>query len=101
MFIGSILTLWNDHTLWLLFVQRQKTSAASSGNNKGQSFNLSNQESYQGLAEDASALLIKAEQLTVHHHLCFSYSFPPCSPKSFYSKRYQPSDRILNRIHAL
>lgn len=43
-----------------------KASAASPGNNKGLSFNLSNQwETYQGLAEDDNAFLIKAEQFTV------------------------------------
>lgn len=57
-----------------------KASAASSGNNKGLRFNLSNQlETYQGLAEDGNALLIKAEQLMVHHCICISTDFVPRS----------------------
>ena len=47
-----------------------KASTASPGNNKGPSFNLSNQwETYQRLPEDHNALLIKAEQFAVYHKI--------------------------------
>lgn len=47
-----------------------KASAAPPGNNKRLSFNLSNQwETYQDLAEDGNALLIKPEQFIANHKI--------------------------------
>lgn len=70
-----------------------KASAASSGNNKERSLNLSNQlETYQGLAEDAKALLIKAESLTVHHYICIFTDFLPVPQSHFNSATQQPSE---------
>ncbi len=57
-------------------------SAAPPGNNKALSFSLSNQwETYQGLAEDVNALLIKAEQIAVHRKISLFSNFLPSSKK--------------------
>lgn len=53
-----------------------KASAASPGNNKGLSFNLSNQwGTYQGLAEKDNAFLIKAKNFAVYHKISFCTDF--------------------------
>lgn len=79
-----------------IIITETKASAASPGNNKGPGFNLSNQwETYQGLAEDDNALLIKAERFAVYHNISLCTDFLPVPPRSAFIQHMKIYDAFL------